>query len=97
MARDSFVYILASRRHGTLNVGSTTGLSSRLAQHRSMAVESFTRRYGVHVLVHVERYPTLREARARERQMKAWKRAWKVALIEHGNPAWRDLSAVISL
>jgi len=87
-----YLYILVSRRNGTLYVGSTVDLSQRMEQHRSKAVDGFTRRYNVLHLVHAEAYGDIREARARERQIKAWRRAWKIALIEADNPQWLDLS-----
>lgn len=87
-----YLYILASKRNGTLYVGSTIDLTRRIEQHRAKAVEGFTRRYNVMRLVHSEAYEDIRDARARERQIKAWRRAWKIALIEAENPQWLDLS-----
>ncbi|CAA7619857.1 GIY-YIG nuclease family protein [Magnetospirillum sp. UT-4] len=87
------VYILASGRNGTLYVGVTSDLAKRVEQHRSGAVEGFTRDYGVHTLVHVEFHETMQAAIAREKQIKKWRRAWKLNLIEAANPTWRDLSA----
>jgi putative endonuclease len=86
-----WTYILASRKHGTLYVGCTANLSWRIEQHRTALVSSFTRKYRVFRLVHAEEYPTLAEARERERRLKRWRRAWKVQLIESGNPEWVDL------
>ena len=86
------VYILASQRHGTLYVGVTSDLARRIEQHRSDSVPGFTRRYRVHRLVWAEAHETMESAIAREKAMKKWKRSWKVALIERGNPLWRDLS-----
>jgi putative endonuclease len=85
------VYILASRRNGTLYVGVTSDLAGRVWQHRSHAVEGFTKRYDIHLLVFAEFHATMAEAIAREKQLKKWRRAWKLALIERENPQWRDL------
>ena len=85
------VYLLASGRNGTLYVGVTAFLAERVWQHREALVEGFTQRYRVHCLVWYEFHATLPEAIARETAIKGWKRAWKVALIERGNPYWRDL------
>jgi putative endonuclease len=87
-----FVYILASRRNGTLYVGVTNDLSRRMMQHRAKAVPGFTRRYGVDKLMYFEEYESILEARAREHSVKRWRRAWKIALIEKLNPQWRDLA-----
>jgi putative endonuclease len=92
MAEQYFVYVLASRRNGTLYTGVTNDLSRRVAEHKAKAVPGFTRRYGVDRLVYVEEYSSVLEARARESTLKKWRRAWKVQLIEKDNPAWRDLS-----
>ncbi len=85
------VYILASSRNGTLYIGVTSNLRQRIADHKSDANEGFTKRYAVHLLVHVEFFSDMITAITREKQLKKWNRAWKVALIEKENPAWRDL------
>ena len=85
------VYILASRRNGTLYVGATSDLIKRVWQHRENLVEGFTRRYGVHDLVWYEPHESMTGAIARERAIKEWKRAWKIELIEAENREWRDL------
>ena len=85
------VYILASRRNGTLYVGVTSNLVQRVWQHRNDIMEGFTRKYGVHRLVWFEMHPSMISAIAREKAIKKWNRAWKIALIESGNPAWKDL------
>jgi putative endonuclease len=85
------VYILASRRNGTLYIGVTNDLVRRIAQHKALAVPGFTRQHGVTTLVYVERYPTIVEAIAREKQLKGWNRAWKIKLIGRSNPQWLDL------
>jgi len=87
------VYILASRRNGTLYVGVTSNLARRVWEHRTDAVAGFTKRYGVHTLVFVEFHDTMNAAIVREKQVKRWKRAWKLELIERDNPMWRDLYA----
>ncbi|HEV3285502.1 MAG TPA: GIY-YIG nuclease family protein [Steroidobacteraceae bacterium] len=92
MSKRYFVYILASRRNGTLYVGVTNDLVRRLTQHRAKAVPGFTRTYGVDKLVYFEEYAAILEARAREGALKRWRRAWKIALIEEANPQWRDLA-----
>lgn len=90
MDRRFHVYILASRRDGTLYVGVTSDLARRLEEHRSPATTSFTRRYNVHRLVHVETYADAETAIRREKRLKKWPRAWKVALFEGENPEWLD-------
>ncbi|SMF72376.1 putative endonuclease [Tistlia consotensis] len=89
--RQPCVYILASGRNGTLYIGVTSDIVARAWQHRSGVVEGFTDRYAVHRLVHVEFFGTMEEAILREKKLKRWRRAWKLALIEEGNPQWRDL------
>lgn len=86
-----FVYLLASRHSGTLYVGMTDDLARRAFEHRSGAVPSFTRKYGVTRLVWFEAHPSRESAFLRERQIKKWRRAWKVELIEAANPDWHDL------
>ncbi len=85
------VYILASKRNGTLYIGVTSDLVQRIWQHRNDCVEGFTQRYGVHQLVYFELHGTMENAIVREKQMKKWNRAWKIELIERENPNWRDL------
>ena len=87
----SYVYIMANRRNGTIDLGSTDALARRAWQHREGAIEGFTKRYGCTLLVWYEQHPTLESARLRERRMKEWKRAWKVREIEGLNPDWDDL------
>ena len=91
MMRKPCVYILASRRNGTLYIGATSNLVERIWQHKNDLVEGFTKRYGVHVLVWYEVHETMGGAVARERALKEWKRVWKLRLIEEGNPRWEDL------
>ncbi|HEX5181637.1 MAG TPA: GIY-YIG nuclease family protein [Allosphingosinicella sp.] len=90
MRRGGWVYILASQRNGTLYIGVTADLAARIWKHRDQP-EGFVKRYGLRLLVHVEEYPTVEEAIAREKAIKKWNRAWKLALIERGNPDWVDL------
>jgi putative endonuclease len=87
-----FVYILASARNGTLYVGVTNNLALRSAQHRDEALEGFTKKYGVHMLVWFEEHGYIHDAITREKRIKKWNRAWKLELIEKANPDWRNLS-----
>jgi putative endonuclease len=86
------VYILASKRNGTLYVGVTSNLASRIEAHRSGVVDGFTKKYDVKTLVYFELHADMYEAIEREKRIKKWNRAWKVQLIEQANPEWRDLS-----
>jgi putative endonuclease len=92
MSRQPTVYILASRRNGTIYIGVTSDLMTRLQQHRTGATPGFASKYGVCRLVHFEQYDDMPAAISREKQLKAWRRAWKVALIERQNPFWEDLA-----
>ena len=85
------VYILASRRNGTLYLGVTSNLMQRVWQHKNDLADGFTKRYRVHTLVWYELHGTIQSAIAREKAIKEWKRAWKIELIEKTNPQWRDL------
>ena len=91
MPRYPCVYMLASRRNGTLYLGVTSHPIKRVWQHKNDLVESFTKRYGVHSLVWFESHATMDAAIAREKAIKRWKRAWKLRLVEASNPEWRDL------
>ncbi|WP_299472917.1 GIY-YIG nuclease family protein [uncultured Roseibium sp.] len=86
-----FVYILASRQHGTLYTGVTNDLARRVHEHREKAGSAFTRRYGVTHLVYYETFDTPDTAIAREKRLKRWPRAWKVQTIEKFNREWREL------
>ncbi len=86
-----YTYILASQKNGTLYTGVSSNLIGRVYQHKMGVVKGFTKRYGVHMLVHFEQYQDPQEAIAREKQIKNWKRVWKIELIESTNPEWRDL------
>ena len=94
--REPVVYILASKPNGTLYVGVTSDLAKRAWEHRNDAVEGFTQRHRVHRLVYFEQSQSMVEAIEREKELKKWRRAWKIALIEKSNPTWRDLFADIS-
>jgi putative endonuclease len=89
------VYILASGRHGTLYIGVTSNLRARLEQHRTGHGSEFVKKYAVHRLVYTEDYPSPQEAIAREKQLKNWRRDWKVRLIEQDNLHWGDLSHLL--
>jgi len=95
--REPAVYIMASRRNGTIYCGVTSNLSQRASQHRTGAVLGFTRRYGCKLLVWYERYDRMEDAIAREKQIKGGSRARKLALIEAANPLWRDLYEDLAL
>src|SRR3954465_3414323 len=91
-----YVYILASTRYGTVYIGVTNNLRTRLEQHRLGLGSKFVKTYTVLRLVYVECYERAAEAIKREKQLKKWKREWKVQLIEKDNPEWRDLSGLIT-
>jgi len=91
MTKQPAVYMLASKLGGTLYLGVTSELIARVWQHRSDVVEGFTRRYRVHRLVYFEQFESMVLAIEREKELKKWRRAWKVALIERDNPQWLDL------
>lgn len=86
-----WVYMLASRKHGTLYVGMTSDLPGRVYEHKAGITPGFTTKYGVHLLVHFEMFGVVEEAIAREKQLKRWRRDWKTNLIERHNPEWVDL------
>ena len=94
--RKSFVYILASRRNGTLYVGSTTNLVKRIWEHKNNVIRGFTAKHHVHQLVYYEEHQDIMEAARRERRLKNWCRKWKLNIIEQFNPTWRDLYTEIS-
>jgi putative endonuclease len=91
MAKQPAVYILASKRNGTLYIGVTSDLQKRVWEHKSDLVEGFSKRYAVHSLVYYELHEDMFSAITREKKMKKWNRAWKVELIEKQNPGWKDL------
>jgi len=86
-----YVYILASKRNGTLYIGFTNNLARRVFEHRNDMIEGFTKNYGVHRLVYYEVFGEASAAITREKRLKKWNRAWKLKLIESFNPKWRDL------
>ncbi len=88
---DYFVYMLASQRNGTLYVGVTNDLVKRVWEHKNDFVDGFTQRYGIHRLVWFESTPDFASAIRREKQIKKWRRAWKLEMIERQNPGWCDL------
>ena len=90
------VYLLASRRDGTLYLGMTRDLARRVHEHKSKVLPGFSRKYGVDRLVWYEEYPTDMEAIEREKDIKKWRRQWKVNLIEESNPDWADLYPLLA-
>jgi putative endonuclease len=91
MNKQPAVYILASKRNGTLYVGVTSDLVKRIWDHKNNMVEGFTKRYGVHQLVWYELHESMKSAIKREKLLKQWMRKWKLELIESVNPNWQDL------
>ncbi|MCG5501440.1 GIY-YIG nuclease family protein [Ectothiorhodospira lacustris] len=89
--KEPVVYILASKRNGTLYIGATSDLIKRVWEHKNDIAEGFTREYQVHTLVYYEQHSDMLAAITREKQLKKWNRAWKIDLIEKQNPQWRDL------
>lgn len=89
--RCPFVYILASKKNGTLYVGVTSKPLKRIFEHKEGAVDGFTKEYGVKDLVYYEVHESMEEAIKREKRLKEWQRAWKIVLIEDFNPEWKDL------
>ena len=91
MEKQPTVYILASKRRGTMYVGVTSDLLKRVWTHKNNMVEGFTKKYNVHLLVWYEMHGNMESALIREKRIKEWKRAWKIELIEKENPRWEDL------
>ena len=91
MTKQPAVYLLASQRNGTLYIGVTSDLVKRIWEHRHNSVPGFTQQYKVHRLVYYELHTEMSAAILREKQLKRWKRAWKIRLIEESNPYWQDL------
>ncbi len=89
--RGGWVYIVTNRPDGTLYVGVTSDIGRRAHEHREGLMEGFTKQYGLSRLVYMERYEDIRDAIAREKAIKKWRRAWKVRLIRTENPLWEDL------
>ncbi len=92
MSKTYYVYILASKRNGTLYIGVTSDIAGRVKQHKDGLVPGFTKKYGVKMLVHFEEFGDVRMAIDRETQMKKYKREWKINLIQEKNVEWRDLA-----
>ncbi|ARS28602.1 GIY-YIG nuclease family protein [Sphingomonas sp. KC8] len=97
MERNPIVYILASAKHGTLYIGVTSNLAKRLHEHREGLIKGFTSRYGLTRLVHFESFEDMTSAILREKQLKKWRRDWKLNLIEATNPSWIDLAEGLGL
>lgn len=95
MGKRGWVYIMTNKRGGVLYIGVTADLPARIHQHKTGQGSAFCRKYGLTILVLVEEYPTIVEAIAREKAMKAWQRRWKIELIEASNPDWSDYSAAM--
>jgi len=93
MSRQFYVYLMASRKHGTLYIGVTNDLIRRVYQHKNKSVPGFSGRYGVDKLMYYEVFDDPALAITREKQLKKWHRDWKIRMIEHDNPNWDDLSA----
>lgn len=91
----AWVYIMSNRKDGVLYIGVTADLSRRIVQHREGKGSAFCRRYGLTRLVYAEEHDSIEDAIAREKAMKAWKRAWKIELIEGVNPEWDDWFGVV--
>jgi putative endonuclease len=94
--KPGYVYITANRKNGAIYIGVTSDLLARVYAHREGLVAGFTKRYGCKLLVWYEAFEDVQQARHRELQMKEWKRAWKVKLIEEGNLEWDDLYSTLS-
>ena len=92
MSKTYYVYILASKRIGTLYIGFTSNLEKRVHEHKNNIVKGFTAKYNVHQLVYFEQTVDVNSALQREKQLKKWDRKWKLDLIEKMNPEWNDLS-----
>lgn len=91
MTKTYFVYILASKKNGTLYIGVTNNLVKRVFEHRKHLADGFSSKYNIHSLVYYEATSDIDTALVREKQMKKWKRQWKINLIEKSNPEWTDL------
>ena len=89
--KNFYVYILAGKRNGTLYIGMTNNLNKRVYEHKHGLIEGFTKKYNVHKLVYFEKTDDAIGAITREKQLKKWKRNWKIELIEKDNPEWKDL------
>ncbi|MCL4365761.1 GIY-YIG nuclease family protein [Patescibacteria group bacterium] len=90
-----YIYIMASQKNGTLYIGVTSNLVQRVYQHKNGLADGFTKKYNVHLLVYYENIENVASAIQREKALKAWRRQWKIDLIEKSNPSWRDLYSEI--
>jgi len=91
LTKQYYVYILASKRNGTLYIGVTSDIIKRVYEHKNGLIAGFTKKYNVHMLVFYEIHSDINQAIIREKQIKKWKRQWKLNLIEKSNPEWNDL------
>ncbi|MBI4599666.1 GIY-YIG nuclease family protein [Candidatus Uhrbacteria bacterium] len=91
MINSYYVYIVASKRNGTLYIGVTNDLARRVWEHKEGLIAGFTKKYHVKLLVYYEEYQDIKDAIAREKALKEWNRIWKLRIIEEQNPEWRDL------
>ena len=91
MEKQPAVYIIASKRNGTLYIGVTSNLVKRIWEHKNDRVKGFSQKYQVHILVYFELHEAMDAAIVREKQLKKWNRSWKIRLIEEQNPEWQDL------
>ncbi len=95
MSKQYYVYLLANKKYGTLYIGVTNDLLRRVYEHKHHQVQGFTQHYDVTLLVYYEVFDSIDEALIREKQMKAWKRDWKINKIERMNPQWNDLYSTL--
>jgi putative endonuclease len=95
--KNYYLYIVASKRNGTLYIGVTGDLIKRIYEHKQNVVDGFTKKYNIHNLVYYETYGDIEEAILREKQIKKWNRKWKIQIIEENNPEWKDLYKTIIL
>ena len=89
--KQAFIYIIASKKNGTIYIGVTNNLITRVWQHKSDIIKGFSKKYKTHQLVYFEQHSNIQSAIEREKQIKKWKRKWKLQLIEKLNPLWKDL------
>jgi putative endonuclease len=92
-----YVYILADKKDGNIYVGRTNDLINRTSEHKSDIISNYTKNTGIHNLVYYEEYDEIHKAVTRERQIKKWKREWKIKLIEKSNPEWKDLYTELTI
>jgi len=86
-----YIYILTSKKNGTLYIGLTNNLVRRIFEHKSGLIKGFTKKYSVNKLVYFENYSDINAAILREKRLKKWKRQWKIEMIQKENPEWEDL------